>query len=246
MQRTKIEWTDYVWNPIKGLCPIDCKLPDGRSYCYARKIYQRFGWNPKVRFKLLESLENIIYKNKETTFGENIKFRPQSRIKENSKIFICSTFELFHPIVKKEWRDKIFETIELNPKHTFQILTKFPQNIDRPMPDNVWLGVSVTKADDDGWRRLYYLATTEAKIKFVSFEPLLGKLNTSLLANVTEDFDWFIIGRLTGHGKKYDPDISWIKDIVTACADSDVKVFLKNNLKDIWGENLIQEMPQIG
>ena len=52
MQKTKIEWTDYTWNPIKGLCPVDCKLPDGRSYCYAKRIYQRFKWNPKIGFEL--------------------------------------------------------------------------------------------------------------------------------------------------------------------------------------------------
>lgn len=224
MNKSKIEWTDYTWNPIKGLCPVNCKLPDGRSYCYARRMYQRFKKPGYITFHPKE-LE-----------------KPCS-LRAKSKIFVCSTVELFHPAISEKWRNMIFRVIEDLPQHTFQILTKFPQNIDRPMPDNVWLGTSVTKADDDGWRRLYYLAVAEAKIKFVSFEPLLGKLNTSLLANVTEDFDWFIVGRLTGHGKKYDPDISWIKDIVTACADSGVKIFLKNNLKSIWGENLIQEFP---
>ena len=35
MNRTKIEWTDYTWNPITG-----CK--HGCWYCYAKKLTQRF------------------------------------------------------------------------------------------------------------------------------------------------------------------------------------------------------------
>ena len=38
MNKSKIEWTDYSWNPIKGLCPVGC------WYCYAKKMYKRFGW----------------------------------------------------------------------------------------------------------------------------------------------------------------------------------------------------------
>ena len=43
MNKTKIEWCDYTLNPVKGLCPVGC------SYCYARRLYRRFGWNPKIR-----------------------------------------------------------------------------------------------------------------------------------------------------------------------------------------------------
>lgn len=35
MNKTKIEWTDYTWNPITG-CLHGC------DYCYARKIAERF------------------------------------------------------------------------------------------------------------------------------------------------------------------------------------------------------------
>ena len=43
MQRTKIEWCDVTYNPVKGLCPMGC------SYCYARKFYKRFRWDPTIR-----------------------------------------------------------------------------------------------------------------------------------------------------------------------------------------------------
>ena len=214
--KESIGWTDKTWNPIKGICPVGC------WYCYARKIYERFGWNPEIR--IADEFPGMI-------------FMPLSNF-FNRKVFVCSTFELFHPSVKKEWRDWIFDVIEYNDKHTFQILTKFPQNIDRPMPDNVWLGVSITK-NEDIYRR-NRLVLSNAKIKFISFEPLFENLDFHLYQKI----DWVIVGRLTGHGKKYDPKRVWIKKIVANCKDANIPIFLKDNLKEIWGEELIQEFPK--
>lgn len=244
MQRTEIEWTDYTWNPIKGLCPVDCKLPDGRSYCYARRMYKRFGWNPKVE------LDGELFGSRQDAFAPNINvYEKLGHIKAGSKIFICSTFELFHPCIHKEWRDAIFRAIKEHPQHTFQILTKFPQNIDRPMPDNVWLGVSVDEPIKQ--IRISELKKKKARIKFVSFEPMLGRMNDIFfpkdelyLEFKLEDLDWIIIGRLTGHGNKYDPQKIWIQEIVNKAKELNIPIFLKNNLKSIVGENLIQEMPE--
>jgi len=106
------------------------------------------------------------------------------------------------------------------------------------MLENIWLGTSITK-NEDIWRR-NRLVLSNAKIKFISFEPLLERLDFTLYQGI----DWIIIGRLTQHGHKYDPKLRWIKEIVRGCADYGIKVFLKDNLKDIWGEPLIQEFPE--
>ncbi|MEE9510403.1 MAG: DUF5131 family protein [Candidatus Bathyarchaeia archaeon] len=232
MQRTKIEWADYTWNPIKGICPVGC------WYCYARRMYQRFGWDPKI---ILDREE---------------LFKPYN-IKKPSKIFLCSTFELFcSPKMSVEAKIKsttitdipvlhaIFGVIKNNPQHTFQILTKLPQNIDRPMPDNVWLGVTVTMGKDLG--RVKDLYDSSARIKFISLEPLLADIEVCTQYAAFEKIDWVIIGRLTGYGKKYDPDLNGVANIVRLCADLKIPVFLKNNLKEIWGEPLIQEFPCVG
>jgi len=224
MNRTKIEWTDYVWNPIKGLCPNDC------WYCYARKIYERFGWDTEM--KIAEEYPNMI-------------FMPlYDRKKEiiSRKVFVCSTFELFHPEVPKSWRDWIFDNIEYNSNLTFQILTKFPQNIDRPMPDNVWLGVTVTGIEDED--KLCELWKQKAKLKFVSFEPLLLSIHFSFLENLKKYVDWVIVGRLTGYGNKHNPKLYDIVEIRHATKVLKIPLFLKDNLKDIWGDKLIQEFPK--
>ena len=165
-------------------------------------------------------------------------------VKTSSRIFVCSTFEIFHPLVPKYYRDFIFDTIESNPQHTFQILTKFPQNIEREMPDNVWLGVSITGLpDEEQFNRGFDLFMQEVNIKFISFEPLLYPINESLLDNL-RGFDWIIIGRLTGYGRKHDPEKFWIEEIIESAKEHNIPIFLKDNLKPIWGESLIQEFPE--
>ena len=223
MNKTKIEWTDYTWNPIKGICPVGC------WYCYARAMYKRFKWDEKVRID-----EDEIY-------GDIFPKKP-------SKIFVCSTFELFHPSVHELIRDAIFARIGFNSQHAFQILTKLPQNIDREMPDNVWLGTSITGENGDDWKS-GVLEKIEAKVKFVSYEPMLDFPGYGFLRYGMMPFrgklDWVILGRLTGYGHKYDPERYWIEAVVENAKEWDIPIFLKDNLKDIWGEPLIQEFPKI-
>ena len=216
MQKTNIEWTDYTWNPIKGICPVGC------WYCYGRKIYERFKLYPEKRFLLLECAKPL-------------------HLRKPSRIFVCSTFELFHPVVNDRQRELIFRVIKKCPQHTFQILTKFPQNIDRDMPDNVWLGITITGNKPEDFIRAseFGLRKRKAKIQFISYEPLLEEPVQNI-----PNIDWIIIGKLTGHGKKYDPKKELIEKLVSGATTWDTPIFLKNNLKEIWGEPLIQEMPE--
>ncbi len=219
MQKTKIDWADYVWNPIKGVCPVGC------WYCYARKIYKRFDLDPTTRISLPEIIAPI-------------------KAKKGSRIFACSTFELFHPSADP-WRDEIFKVIEFGQSQTFIILTKLPERIDRPMPSNVWLGVSVTGPED--WHRAKNLIIyREASVKFISFEPLLADVADENFdfPYVGGEFDWFIVGRLTGHGRKHDPSPGMVRKIVEIADEFGRPVFLKNNLTGIWQGPLIQEFPK--
>jgi len=212
----EISWTDYTWNPIKGLCPMGC------WYCYARKIYRRFHINEKTRISFDELMA------------------PRKK-KKHLKIFVCSTYELFHPSVPKAVRKKMFEVIESCPQHTFQILTKMPENIDRPMPDNVWLGVSITGNTIADFMRAasFGLRPRKARVQFVSYEPILAEP----VRNIPK-IDWIILGRLTGHGHKWDPKREWLDKLIFNAGLDKTPIFLKNNLKEILGDDLIQQFPE--
>ena len=228
MNKTKIEWADYTWNPIKGLCPVGC------WYCYARKTYKRFGEQIMGDYEDEEGGSSLDINTPFLADPEAEKFP-----KKASRIFVCSTFELFHPIAD-QWRDDIFKVIEFHPEHTFFILTKLPQNIDCPMPENVWLGVSV-ETTMDMWR----LAQIKKYPKsFVSFEPLMGPISMPEFVVSLDWIKWVIVGRLTGYGKMRDPELDWIKYVAGTAEGQNVPVFLKNNLSGIWPGKLIQEYPK--
>jgi len=184
MNKTKIEWTDFTWNPITG-CSNDC------FYCYARKISARFNksFNPAIQLKRLNQ---------------------PAKIKEPSKIFTCSMGEFFDDKVPFAWREEVYAVMKDCPQHTFQLLTKQPQNITKKdyaiMPDNLWLGVTIEERSESCRANF-----NEFKgLRFVSFEPLLGPICQNF-----EDFDWVIIGAMTGHGSDiHRPSREWIKNIL--------------------------------
>ena len=111
------------------------------------------------------------------------------------------------------------------------------------MPDNVWLGVSITKPIEM-YPRIKSIYQTGAKLRFVSFEPLMGDVGQFRFQGwLGQKFDWIIVGRLTGHGTQYDPKDHWIRSLTYHAKAFNTPIFLKNNLKEIWGEPLIQELP---
>jgi len=68
-------------------------------------------------------------------------------------------------------------TIKLCPYHRFYLLTKRPENLIKfsPFPPNCFVGVSVTNQEmfDNA---IHYLKMVDAKVKFLSFEPLLDHI----------------------------------------------------------------------
>ena len=211
MQKSKIDWCDYSINPIRGLCPVDCRDNQGKSYCYARRLYRRFGWNPEIRFEPIRDSD-----------------LPQ----KPSKIFVGSTMELFGEWVDAFWLDSIFRSVKDNPQHTFIFLTKCPQNLPKEFPDNCWAGVSATNMSmaDKGVRCLYKI---KAKVKFLSLEPLLSWQHSSFL-RFPNFLNWVIIGAQTPYSSKTAPKIEWVREIIEACDKAGIPVFEKNNLVPLF------------
>ncbi len=225
-----IGWADYTINPVKGLCPMAC------PYCYARRMYKRFKWNPEIRM--------------EPDWMEDLPKKP-------SRVFIGSTMELFGDWVEEWMWDSIWQYVNGYPQHTFIFLTKQPQNLIKwsPFPKNCWVGVSATntemflKACSD-------LEEVQARVKFISVEPLLDwnfNWNQTYLTNSLKraDISWLILGQQTLVNKATMPKIGWIQDILVAASNAgNIPVFMKNNLEPLlvgqWsGWKLRQEFPVI-
>ncbi len=208
--KKSIGWADFTINPIKGLCPVDCKDNQGKSYCYARRMYKRFKWNPEIRY------DNSVWK-------DLLKGAP-------IKIFVGSTIELFGPWVKEEWLKSIFYLVSLFPENTFIFLTKQPQNLPREWPDNCWVGFSATTRHMF-YQGLYYMIGLKAKIRFASIEPLQESLATPFhVIHGMHLLNWVIIGQQTPVKASTRPKIEWVTDIVGAADKAGVPVWLKDNL----------------
>jgi protein gp37 len=90
-------------------------------------------------------------------------------------------------------------------------------------PDNVWMGVSVERADYA--HRIDQLRRTRAKVRFLSLEPLLGPLNDLDLAGI----HWVIVGGESGPGARALRE-EWVVGIRDQCVAAGVPFFFKQ-----WG-----------
>ena len=210
-----IGWCDMTLNPIKGKCQLNC------FYCYATKFYDRFGWDPTVGFKP-EVFQDADLDNLEP-----------------SRIFICSTHEIFGDWIPSEWIQEILGLCRSYPQHTFQLLTKLPGRArEFKFPRNVWLGTTVTWSTDIvNINNLAY--TREIAVRYISFEPLMedifpapiSRTDLGSLATDLYKISWIIVGAMTGpYRKKYFPDPKWIQNILKVARLFNIPVFLKDNL----------------
>lgn len=120
MNKTKIDWCDYTWNPAWG-CLNDC------PYCYARKMARRWG------------------KSFEPHWMERNFNKPMP--KEPSRIFVNSMSEIAYWDVT--WLRRVFRRIEEYPQHHFLFLTKCLRiYFYCRFPVNCWLGATVVCQGD--------------------------------------------------------------------------------------------------
>jgi protein gp37 len=171
--------------------------------------------------------------NPNYTNAFNLTLHPRSlsiplKWKKPHLIFVNSMSDLFHHDVPLAFIKEIFFVMNNASQHTFQILTKRSKRLAKLAPDlcwspNIWMGVSVE--NNDYTYRISNLSTTDAKIKFVSFEPLLGPITFV----PTKGIDWMIVGGESGP-KARPMQESWVVHIRNQCVDNGVPFFFKQ-----WG-----------
>lgn len=239
MQKTKIDWAQYTWNPITG-CLHNC------PYCYARGIAQRFkrGVLGDDCTQPGNGLHEIRYKNCDTfrygfepTLHSYRLLEPQ-RMKKPAHIFTVSMGDMFGEWVPEKWIKAVFDAIEQAPQHTYTILTKNPKkayeflcnHYDGISQDNIIIGTSITGSlDEPEQTRLRYLShlrETCIVSTVLSVEPMLFEINPDLLPPV----DWLIIGGQTGRNPIIPPFKS-IRKLLIDCFGSCTPVFVKDNCR---------------
>ena len=256
MNKTSIEWVKnpdgtqgYTWNPITGCL-------NGCPYCYARKLA-----NGRLKQRYLAN-NNGAPQEDILDYGRDMKdpFYPrfwEERLGDIKRgyhyidwsgacehgaslkgIFVCDMSDLFGIGIPDQWTRQILETIKRNGKDRFYLLTKQPQNLIKfsPFPESCWVGVTATNNEMYKLAK-WHLERIEAKVKYISFEPLLEEIGMSPPIGI----DWAILGV---QSKPYKPpEKKWVDDLVYLFDRYQIPIFEKDNLKPLLGI-LRQELPK--
>ena len=216
-EKSSIEWTESTWNPVTGCT----KLSAGCDHCYAERFAERF-----------RGVVGHPYER-----GFDLTLRPE-RVDQPKGwrrprlIFVNSMSDLFHEEVPWEYVEDVFDTMEAANWHVYQVLTKRSSRmrnfvnmryVGAHAPPHIWLGTSIENASAMG--RLRHLKQTNASVRFLSLEPLLGPLGALDLTGI----HWVIAGGESGPGARPVQE-DWLRSIRDACRTQTVAFFFKQ-----WG-----------
>ena len=220
---SNIEWTQETWNPVVGCS----KVSQGCKFCYAEVMARRLKAMGRPQY---QSVIN-------GRWTGNLEFVPSAldkplKRRKPTTYFVNSMSDLFHESVPLRWIEQVWDVMGQTPQHTYQILTKRADQMaqavrsmvqTRGVLPNVWLGVSVE--DTDNTHRIEYLTGTQAAIRFISFEPLLGDVGNVNLSGI----NWAIAGAESGHNARQ-MDEGWVRNIRDVCQRDRVAFFYKQNV----------------
>lgn len=180
MGKTSIEWATYTWSPTTGCT----RVSDGCDNCYAFALHDRryagnlaaarrwSGPNVSATIGPIPASDLPAYARRSGVplpwprqydlpfsrvqlFPDRLDWPLRHRKPE--RIFVDSMSDLFHEDVPDELINRVFDTMEEARQHTFLVLTKRPDRMQRyvdgwygpshfpgrPLSPNVWLGTSV-------------------------------------------------------------------------------------------------------
>lgn len=216
--RSKIEWTDATWNPLRGCV----KISPGGKHCYAETFAERF-----------RGVSGHPYEQ-----GFDLRLVPEKLVEPllwttPKMVFVNSMSDLFQENVSEEYIRAVARVMVQTPWHTFQILTKRAERLQALLQhalsfaaeaSHIWWGVSVEDRRY-GVPRIAQLRAAPARVRFLSIEPLLEDLGPLDLT----DIHWVIVGGESGRGAR-PVHLAWVEALREQCVQAGVPFFFKQ-----WG-----------
>lgn len=216
--KSKIEWTDATWNPVRGCT----KISPGCARCYAETFAERFRGVKGHPYQQGFDLRLVPEKLTQPLHWQTPKM-----------IFVNSMSDLFHPNVPDDYIEAAVRVMLKANWHTYQVLTKRSDRMLNLLngrlnfaaeQSHIWWGVSVENRKF-GFPRIEHLQAASASVRFLSVEPLLEDLGEMNLRGI----GWVIVGGESGAGARLmQPD--WVQNIQQQCQQAKVPFFFKQ-----WG-----------
>lgn len=216
--KSKIEWTDATWNPVRGCT----KISPGCKHCYAEVFAERFRGVPGHPYEQGFDLRLVPHKLQEPLKWKAPRF-----------IFVNSMSDLFHDSVPDDYIVEVAKVMRDANWHTFQVLTKRSERMQRLLNSklkfaarlqHIWWGVSVENRKH-GVPRIAHLRAANVTVRFLSVEPLLEDIGEINLAGI----HWVIVGGESGHGAR-PMEKQWVVRLKNQCWKARVPFFFKQ-----WG-----------
>jgi len=216
--KSKIEWTDATWNPVRGCT----KISPGCKHCYAEVFAERFRGVPGHPYEQGFDLRLVPEK-----LEEPLKW------KTPRLIFVNSMSDLFQVGVTDEYIAKVAAVMDAAKWHTFQVLTKRAERMRTLLntklqfaahSSHIWWGVSV-EDQKYGVPRIDELRNANVAMRFLSVEPLLEDVGLLNLSGI----HWVIVGGESGPGAR-PMRKEWVLSIKKQCREEGVPFFFKQ-----WG-----------
>lgn len=251
-QGTKIQWTDHSFQPWIGCS----KVSPACDHCYAEAMAKRAGWDVWGDDKPRKRL-------RDTYWRQPLKWnRMAEQIGVRARVFCASLSDVFeNRLDLLHDRDRLGLLIEETPWLDWLLLSKRPENMVKlapkrwaeRWPPNVWAGTTVEdqeRADE----RIPWLLEVPARVRFLSVEQMLGKLDlenvfpyylkrdqqpldpvvrvdclrghTKGPDELGEKIHWVIVGGESGGGAR--PfQLEWAREVVAQCRSANVSCFVK-------------------
>jgi protein gp37 len=210
---TSIAWADSTLNLAWGCTKVDRGELGGCTKCYMFRLSRQWSIDPE-KVKLFDV--------------DKIRKKVNSWPVYKRIIFVNSMSDTFHekiPFETIELWHKLFESF---PARNFLLLTKrigramvFYRQRAEGVPVNVWVGTSIGQRNRL-WR-LDQLRQIPARVRFVSFEPLLEDLGDFSL----EGIQWAIVGGESDYENPRPMNPEWAESIRRICQRDGVSFFFK-------------------
>ncbi len=222
MRDSKIEWTDHTFNPWWGCTKVSAACEN----CYAEKWAKRTGHDVWGKNASRRSLSDHYWK-------QPLVWNKEAQVLGRKRVFCASMADVFEELSDlNEHRKRLWSLIEKTPNLDWLLLTKRPHLINHlcpwnhNWPINVWIGTTVEN-QAAAEKRIPKLIEANAKIKFLSCEPLLERVD---LEPWIKNISWVITGGETGaNARPTSPE--WFRKIRDICIANDVPFHFKQ-----WGD----------
>lgn len=172
---TKIEWTDFTWNPVRGCSMAPGSESGGCLNCYAARIATRFSGAHPEPGPVVASWKKQPFHGfaRRTANGPRWTGRVElveSKLTEplhkpswrGKRGFVNSMSDLFHEALPDEAIDRVFAVMALCPEITFQVVTKRAERMAQ------WFSRSAFEAVADLAMRYRFTSDFESDYEFDS------------------------------------------------------------------------------